>query len=67
MLNDESVRRAKKRYSYQRFRKLLSGRTLGRAYLDEEEEIRVLALGGGAVPLLDVVAGDVDTLHDTTR
>lgn len=33
------------------------------AYLDQQEQVRVLALGGGTVALLDVVLCDVDTLH----
>lgn len=33
-------------------------------YLDEEKQIRVLALGGGSGTLLDVVFGDIDTLID---
>jgi hypothetical protein len=33
-------------------------------YLDEEEQIWVLAFGGGPVALLDVVVGNVDTLKD---
>ena len=33
-----------------------------RLYLDEEEEIGILALGGGALTLLNVVVFDVDTL-----
>lgn len=32
-------------------------------YLHEEKQIRILALGSGADPLLDVVGGDVDTLE----
>ena len=32
------------------------------AYLDKQEEVRVLALGGGPLALLDVVLGNVDTL-----
>jgi hypothetical protein len=35
------------------------------AYLHEEKQVGILALGGGAVTLLDVVGGDVDTLHNT--
>lgn len=31
-------------------------------YLDEQEEVRILAFRGRAVALLDVVLGDVDTL-----
>lgn len=32
-------------------------------YFYEEEEIRVLALWGRPRPLLDMVAGDIDTLE----
>ena len=32
------------------------------AYLDKQEEVRVLALGGGPLALLDVVFGDIDSL-----
>lgn len=31
-------------------------------HFDEEEEVRILALWGCSVPLLDVVAGNVNTL-----
>lgn len=33
-----------------------------RTHLDEQEEVRILALRGRTVALLDVVFGDVDTL-----
>ena len=33
------------------------------AYLDEQEEVRVLALGGGTVALLDLGFLDVDALE----
>lgn len=33
------------------------------SYLDEEQEVRILALWGRAVPLLDVVGSNVDTLQ----
>jgi len=32
------------------------------SYLYKQEQVRILALGGGAVALLDVVGGEVDTL-----
>lgn len=31
-------------------------------HLHKEQEVRILALGGGPDTLLDVVGGDVDTL-----
>lgn len=34
-------------------------------YLDKEEQVGIFALRGGALALLDVVGGDVDTLHST--
>lgn len=33
-----------------------------RTYLDEQEEVGILALGGGPLALLDVVLDDIDTL-----
>ena len=33
-----------------------------RTYLDEQEQVGILALGGGTDALLDVVLDDVDTL-----
>ena len=35
-------------------------------YLDQQEQVRVLALGGGTVALLDVVLFDIDTLEAHT-
>lgn len=32
------------------------------AYFDEQEQIGILALGGGSLPLLDVMLGDINTL-----
>jgi hypothetical protein len=38
-----------------------------RAHLHEQEQVRVLALGRRAAPVLDVVTGDVDTLEKQKR
>ena len=37
-----------------------------RTYLDQQEQVGILALGGGTVALLDVVLFDVDTLDVRT-
>lgn len=33
-----------------------------KTYLNQEEEVRVLALGGGTLTVLDVLLGDINTL-----
>lgn len=33
------------------------------SYFDEEEQVGILALGGGPLPLLDVMLGDINTLQ----
>lgn len=66
MLNAESVRRARKRYSCV-FRQFNAADVrLHATHLDEQEQVRVLALGGRPVALLDVVLDDIDTLNITT-
>jgi hypothetical protein len=34
-----------------------------KTYLHKQEQVRILTFGGGPVALLDVVFGDIDTLH----
>lgn len=34
-----------------------------KTYLDQEQEVRVLALGSGTLTVLDVLLGDINTLR----
>lgn len=42
-------------------------RVVTRAYLDQQEEVGILTLGGCSLGLLDVMSLEIDTLRRRTR